>query len=248
MYFLNENNLSEIKIILENFGFNLFGNVKISDFESFSNSNSKISSFYPDCETIILFGSGGKNFWNKIKDFKTLPEGTFLELSENPIDDYTEYCASQLKKKFPNIIEKYLFPFKNEEIFINYQQLAVFSGLGHFSPYLKLVLHPEYGSWISLRGVLLSKYSFRSSTPLSSRVPCLECPKPCFSACPAETISFDGIDIIKCFEYRNQGKNCLCHCYSRKECIIGKEHIYSDEEGFHRSKSSLKMMRKFYLS
>ncbi len=239
-------NLKKIKEILYSSGFNLFG---LSSLESYDNNvlaNQKILKFYPSQKTIVLFGSGGKYFWDVFKKFQETKEGKLFKNLKDPIDSYTEYCLSKLKIMFPETIQECLYPFKAEKLFIDYQKLAVCTGLGHYSPYIKLVLHPDFGPWISLRGLFLTKEILELTGPLTTPVPCLTCYKPCLRACPVKAVTETNYDFYQCAIYRNLETDCLSSCHVREVCIIGPEHAYSTEEGLHRNKSSMETLRMYY--
>jgi hypothetical protein len=235
---------NELKGSLLEAGFNLFGITPVSDYNRLVAEKNRISSPLP-FKNLVIFGSGGKYFWEIFRKFLESPPGAFLNSSEDPIDNYTEMVANQLLSQYPELTDC-LFPFKRQEIFIDYQKLAVCSGLGHLSPYIKLVLHPQFGSWISLRGVFLTGSDLQASGPLQTPVPCSDCSKPCLSVCPVNAVSTETFDFTVCAAYRDQETDCLSHCHVRKACIIGPEHAYSSEEGLHRNRASLKSIRSYF--
>lgn len=236
----------ELKASLYMKGFNLFGLCSIESYNQSVTEKNMIPPVFSSCKNIIIFGSGGKYFWELFKKFLESPEGGFLRNMDDPIDTYTELILEHLKIEYPELIREHIYPFKKSDLIIDFQKLAVCAGLGHFSPYIKLVLHPSYGPWVSLRGAFLTGAELESTGPLLTSVPCTSCLKPCLQACPVKAVTEKNFDFTICSNYRDLEKDCLSHCHVRTACILGPEHAYSYEEGLHRNKSSLKTIRNYY--
>lgn len=220
-------------------GFNLFGSCKISDYNNLVDDKYQIKN--DSYKNIILIGSGGRYFWDILQ--KYISENNFI--SPDPIDDYTLYALESIQKKYSKFIGDCFYPFKNESLLINFQKLALCTNIGFFSPYLKLILNLEYGSYISLRAAFLTNYSFKRDDGIK-KIFCETCDKPCLNVCPVQAVNINNFDLKKCAEYRLEEKDCSNFCHVRRSCILGQEHIYSSQEGFHRSKSSLKIIKEYY--
>jgi ferredoxin len=236
----------QLKDFLLQSGFNLSGICNIRSYNQSVPENYKIPATFPETGSIIIFGSGGKYFWEIFKNFQESPQGIFLKNNSDPIDQYSEFIAERIREKFPDLNGKYIFPFKKTDLLIDFQKLAVCAGLGHFSPIIKLVLHPVYGSWVSLRGTIITKQEYKPTGPLLTPVPCTDCSRPCLGACPVQAVTSEKFDFHICATYRNQETDCQSHCHVRRACIIGPEHAYTNEEGLHRNKSSLETIRAYY--
>lgn len=90
---------------------------------------------------------------------------------------------------------------------VGHKTIAVEAGLGHMG-LNRLVLHPEYGSCISLNSLLIDAEVDDYDHPLE-KSPCIEC-KLCAAICPTGAISID-----KPFD----PMACMTHCY--RENMIG---------------------------
>lgn len=135
---------------------------------------------------------------------------------------------------------------------INFTQLAEMAGFGTVSPVIGLLLHPDYGPWVSLRAALL--LVGEPFGPLSDRslgdafAPCNDCSKPCVHACPAGVHDgLGGTDLRACASHRHVG-NCDGGCDVRRACPVGAQHRYdANEESFRHAYSLYAMRRHFGL-
>ena len=106
--------------------------------------------------------------------------------------------------------------------------LAETAGLGIVSPVSGMLLHPQFGPWLRVRGVLLVDGHPFGEIPDASIAesfrPCCTCDRPCVAACPPKVHEFGGhADRKRCAEHRHQG-GCSTGCCSRLACPIGAEH------------------------
>ncbi len=76
---------------------------------------------------------------------------------------------------------------------ISHKSLCVACGLGHIGR-SGLVVHPRFGSQVRYASVL-TDLDFPTDGPSTGK--CGECRK-CISACPAQAISDDGVDLARC--------------------------------------------------
>lgn len=105
--------------------------------------------------------------------------------------------------------------------------LARHAGLGAPSR-LGLLLHREYGPWLSLRALVLTERPLPESLPGEDFSPCEGCSAPCTEACPVDAPQAlpAGFDIDLCAGSRALGGACRLHCAARRACIFGPEHAY----------------------
>jgi epoxyqueuosine reductase QueG len=100
------------------------------------------------------------------------------------------------------------------------------AGLGAASR-LGLLLHPEFGPWMSLRAVVLTPLELPESGPLTDFDPCGGCAAPCASACRGSAIADDRFDVARCAATRLREAGCRSRCDARRACVIGPEHGYA---------------------
>jgi len=114
--------------------------------------------------------------------------------------------------------------------FVDLIGLARRAGLGAESR-LGLLLHPEYGPWLSLRALVLTDRSLPGPRAASDFSPCHGCAAPCAEACPAGAPGSlpPGFDIDACGAQRARAGPCQLRCAARRACVFGREHAYDFE-------------------
>jgi hypothetical protein len=211
----------------------------------------------PWARSAILFASGGRALWEALPAGKGAggdapdlagqrggdrPPGAGRD-SRHPIDDHTRATLvpepAALAAAFPGARSKLIFPFEEPTPRVSFLRLAEEAGLGTTDTVLGLLLHPEFGPWVSLRACLLTDVDLPADRRLRSFRPCEGCARPCLEACPARVLNFYGWDHSACFAYRRRGPNCLDGCGPRIACPVGASHRYGADEMRHRQLAAL---------
>jgi hypothetical protein len=155
--------------------------------------------------TAIVVASGGRALWDA---FARAPE---FSASADPLDAYTtrvvEAAASLLSDG-----ARALFAFERRGgAYADFVELGRLAGLGAPSR-LRLLLHPVYGPWLSLRAIVLARTDWDAGREaLPAFDPCRECPAPCERAGPDPTAR-------------------------RLACVVGPEHAYSEAALAHHAR------------
>lgn len=228
-------------------GFNLTVKIRAEDFNSTA-AGKKSGEFLEGARSIIVTGFGGRGFWETFNRFLARnPE--FIAEHENPVDDYTRRVFRDLEiilgtsggGKYRTV-----FPFGKDALDLDFVKLGLLGGVGVPS-LLGILLNPVYGSWISLRGALLTELEFKTyDEPMIDFSPCPSCDKPCISACPAHTISENGWDWEACMKHRLSTYVCSEKCASRLSCPYGQEHSYTPDQIIHHHKFVLKSVKEYF--
>lgn len=228
-------------------GFNLVRKIKAEVYDQLAQHNRRISNIIPDASSLILVGFAGKEFWETLKNFlQEYP--SFKNAKDHWIDEYTILCFDHARRILDDHESKYslVFPFGHEGAVLDFTKLGELGGVGVKS-LLGILINPEYGSWISLRGAILTDMEFMDyDKPLSWFDPCPSCSKPCISACPAGTISENGWDYNACMKFRIGEDTCKSNCASRRACPYGNEHQYSEEQLSYHHKFVLESTKKHF--
>ncbi|MEQ9618632.1 MAG: hypothetical protein RIG61_05625 [Deltaproteobacteria bacterium] len=238
----------EIKEYLSGSGFNLVVKIQSSEYDKISSPKKESGLLLKGAKSIILAGFGGSYFWGTFRSF--LEENPdFREKHEDLIDNYTvlqfEHVSRMLSRE-KNLDFKTVFPFGSEALDLDFVKLGKLGGIGVPS-LLGMLLHPEYGTWISLRGAILTNMEFGCyDTELSSFDPCPSCPKPCITACPARTISQNGWDWEACMRFRLDTDVCSANCASRLACPYGDKQRYTDEQILYHHGFVIKSVKRYY--
>ncbi|MEW6143748.1 MAG: hypothetical protein AB1598_01905 [Thermodesulfobacteriota bacterium] len=228
-------------------GFNLTVKIRASDYEQAARKK-KPGELVPGARSIVLTGFAGRTFWETFSRFLTKNPG-FKEKHENLIDDYTRLIFGKITAVLEDsggVPYKTVFPFGEGALDLDFVRLGILGGVGVPS-LLGILLHPEYGTWISLRGAIITTIEFETyDEPLGGFDPCPSCWKPCITACPAHTISDRGWDWEACMRYRLGADTCSAKCASRLACPYGKEHTYREEQIAHHHEFVLKSAREYF--
>lgn len=230
-------------------GFNLFGFVDGPHFDAGQPAGRRTRDFQPGCATVFLFGSGGPRCWQHL-----LERGVDMAApapDHHPIDSYCAAACEQLISwmQTQGIRAQAVHP--NDDPALNFMQLAEMAGWGTISPVLGILLHPDYGPWVSIRAAVLIEDAPFGAVEAEEQLPfqpCLRCDQPCVRACPVGV--YDGLGAARlevCAQHRHEG-HCGSGCDARRACPVGVVHRYGvDEEGFRHAYSLFAMRRHFGL-
>jgi epoxyqueuosine reductase len=186
--------------------------------------------------TVLVVASGGRAFWER------LPAD--LRGREHPIDEAGARAIGAALGQLPGPARVLVPPDTDR---FDLRRLAEAAGLGVISPHLQLLLHPTYGPWVSVRGLVAVDVELPASAPLTWD-PCGPCARPCLDACPSGAYSrAASFDVARCADHRllelAPARPCADRCHARDACVVGREHAYGDVEMRHRHRAGLPMLR-----
>lgn len=234
-----------IKGLFNRWGFNITRKVKTSDYSNNLKTTRALYDFPRNGRSIILAGFAGSGFWDILRAFLK-NETEFAQSRIDWIDDYTRIIFRSAEEILERSRVSYevIFPFGARALSLDFMELGRIAGVGVDS-LLGILLNPEYGPWISLRGAIITDLEFSNyDNPLKNFDPCPPCPKPCITACPAKTISDGGWAWEACIDYRLSTDTCTINCASRRACPYGKEHQYTEEQLVHHHKFVLSSVKQ----
>jgi len=228
-------------------GFNLTLAVNPLEYDNGPGITRKVESLFPETNSVILVGFGGKSFWEIFQGY--LKRNAEFKINNiDLIDNYSVLKfneASKILDKY-RISHKFVYPFGEKALDLNFLRLGELAGAGVPS-LLGILLHPVYGPWVSLRGAILANLKLEEySSPISDFAPCPSCDKPCIRACPARTVSVSGWDWEACMRFGLSDTTCAASCASRRACPWGKDQQYSDEQLEYHHKFVLKSARDYF--
>ncbi|MEM9734633.1 MAG: ferredoxin [Pseudomonadota bacterium] len=177
----------------------------------------------------LLIGNIGSSLWPA---FSTSPERA--DGQADPLDRWTVAQLAPLADRLGATMRypfgRPLWPFQD------YAKRA--TGMDN-SP-LGLLIHPQYGLWTALRGLMVFKGDFDVPVHHVPWHPCDHCvEKPCLTACPVSAFSSEGYDYVSCRTHvaSNAGTTCLnSGCLARQACPVGDGFAYDeDHQAFHMS-------------
>lgn len=243
--------LHEIRELGDRVGFNLIGLVDAAKFDAARPPGSRLGERLERCGTAIVVAAGGRRFWDLRWNGAPPPRP---RRGFHPLDDtsheWAESVAAMLAAR--GIEAKVAMP--GSDPGLPFAMLGELAGIGTVSPVTGLLLHPEFGPWVSLRAALLiegTPLGVPPVEPLAEFQPCIDCERPCVSACPSAAVARGqaagpaggGIDARACADHRHGG-GCAESCAVRQACPIGQTHRYGPAEEAFRHAYSLGMMRR----
>lgn len=242
--------LSEVRDRARSLGYDLVGVVGAAAFDAAQPSGRRAREAFPECGNVLVMGSGGPRFWERMVAADGEPG--VPRPWRHPIHAYTRRTAGELAAwlRERGVESRIVHPGDRRPL--NFVQLAEMAGLGTISPVIGLLLHPEFGPWVSLRAALLVRGAPFVPADADGQAldfaPCLSCVKPCLRACPAQVYDgLGGVALERCAAHRHAG-GCDDGCDVRRACPVGTEHRYGrTEEAFRHAYSLFSMRRHFGL-
>lgn len=201
-------------------GLNLFGVVDAARFDASQPKDQRLASRWPRCGTVVLLGTGGKDFWQhfaaacaQAAATKTLPVP----------QQFAGQCVREIAAQFAarrlpvQVVEP-------DRCCASFGRLAEAAGFGTVSPVTGQILHPVFGPWVTLRAALLFEGQPFGAIPDGSITdgfqPCCSCRQPCLQPCPGAGTAQDCRAAAGCGPGPAGGVGSTCRC----SCPIGKEH------------------------
>ncbi|MCO5166998.1 MAG: hypothetical protein M9894_11595 [Planctomycetes bacterium] len=186
---------------------------------------------------LVVVASGGRGFWERLERRPG---------EEHPIDRAGQEAIAAALPRLPG---GRLLPLDVRDRF-DLRRLGALAGLGVVSPHLLLLLHPTFGPWVSIRGLVAVPDALPTTGPLAYD-PCGPCPRPCLDACPVGAYSRAApFDARRCGAHRLASDApspppapCADRCRARDACVVGGEHRYGDAEMRHRHRAGLPLLR-----
>jgi epoxyqueuosine reductase len=190
--------------------------------------------------SVLVVASGGRAFWERLQTDPALAD---LRGLPHPIDETGQRLIGAALATLPAGARLLA---QKEADTLDLRRLAALAGVGWVSPVLELLLHPEYGPWLSIRGVVTLPVRLQP-TVLRPWDPCGPCAKPCLDACPVGAYGpGHAFDVERCAVYRladEPSGPCASRCASRDACVVGPQHRYGDAEMRHRHRAGLPMIQ-----
>ncbi len=217
-----------IAAIVRSFGLNLVGIAAVSDYDASVPAAYRLGTKNPRTTSAIVLGHGGGGFWTAYqRHVAAHPEDAG---GPDPLDDFTErLMRTEIVPRLRAIgIEGHVrFPFGADEPRVSFVHLAEAAELGRRS-ILGVLIHPEFGPWIALRGAILIEDALTAPRPAAGFDPCGSCTdRPCIAACPAAAVDGDGWNARRCIDHRVQHpSHCPSQCDARVACVYGRAHVY----------------------
>ena len=223
-------------------GFNTWGVLSARDYDAIVPAPWRSPVLLPGARSAVVLACGGPAFGAA---FGASPEAH--DARPDPVDRFTERIVNQTIARAASphfaaptydhaLSDRALYYWERQDgHFADFVALGRACGLGWPSR-LGVLIHPDYGPWISLRAVVLTRAALAATPPLPDPSPCEACPGPCASACPGGALRRQDFDVAACGRTTLSLETCRVRCDARRACVMGREHAYSAEtEALFRS-------------
>jgi hypothetical protein len=188
----------------------------------------------PGARSALVVASGGRALFDA---FSVAPEAS---LPSDPLDAYTRRVVGAAAARLGGGARA-LFAFEQRGgVYADFVALGQAAGLGAPSR-LGLLLHPEFGPWMSIRALLLTEREVVETRPAPGFDPCGSCAAPCVRACRGAAVPTSGFrfDIAACGATRASEPGCRLRCDARRSCVIAPDQAYRPEAEAHHMRASL---------
>jgi hypothetical protein len=197
---------------------------------------------------VIVIGNGGAGFWSAYRTH--LARHPQHATRAHPLDDFTAWVMETVAvpvAEDQGLGPSLRLPFRETTPPLSFVHLAEAAGLGRRS-LLGVLVHPEYGPWMALRGALLVSAAPPAARPAAGFDPCAHCiERPCLAACPGTAVHHpSGWDVPRCIDFRvaaGDGNPCLDRCHARVACVYGRRHRYPDDALAYHQQRAFAVMR-----
>jgi hypothetical protein len=226
-----DDSFAPVRSVLVEAGLNLFGVLSIARYDALVPVSWRAAAERPGARSAVLVGAAGRAL------FTALGRAPEAGLAHDPLDHYTRRVVEATVEPLAG---RAMFAFERRgERYADFVALGRAAGLGAPSR-LGLLLHPEFGPWMSLRALMLLPLELPETPLLDAFEPCHGCSAPCSEACPGAAVSAAGFDIGRCAETRRRVPGCGLKCDARHSCVLGREHRYEDiAEAHHMRHAAL---------
>jgi epoxyqueuosine reductase len=215
--------------VLRPFGLNLLGAAEARAYDALVPPAYRLVGASDARASVIVIGNGGGAFWAAYETHAARHRGWAARA--HPLDDFTLRIMEEHLLPLADrlgVPASLRVPFRPSVPPLSFVHLAEAAGLGRRSV-LGVLIHPEFGPWIALRGALLVDGAVRAPHPASGFDPCPSClARPCVAACPGHAVAYpDGWDVPRCIDYRlAEAGACADRCHARIACVYGRAHRY----------------------
>jgi hypothetical protein len=229
--------LERVAALVRPYGLNLVGAADVAAYDALVPASHRLGLAPGARRTAIVVGHGGGGFWEAYRaHVRRHPEHERLP---DPIDAFTaRIMEEQVLPRVPDAT--LVLPFRPASPRVSFVHLAEAAGLGRRG-LVGVLIHPEFGPWIALRGALFVAEPVVAPRPAAGFDPCPACvDRPCVAACPGAAVSAAaGWDVPRCIDHRiAHAADCRDACGARVACVYGRAHRYPpDALAYHQGRA-----------
>jgi epoxyqueuosine reductase QueG len=209
---------------------NLVGATSVAAYDARVASGRPLADRAGDARGIVVVANGGADLWHAFRAAMPADHG-----EHDPLDRFTRAAVEDAARDVAGA--HCHFPFDPFPAALDFRALGELAELGRPS-LVGVLVHPEFGPWISLRAAILVPDEVVAPRPADGFDPCPTCvERPCIAACPVGAVGPGGWDVPRCVAHRLAAEaNCAAGCTSRLDCVYGRNHRHPpDALAFHQA-------------
>ncbi len=219
-------------------GLGVAGVVPIALWEALAPPPFSRNALLPAARSAVVLGSGGRSLFEA---FRRAPEHG---AAGHPLDAYTERVVAEAARALEAVgigaAAVHAHETRDGQL-VDFVALARASGLGWPSR-LGILLHPEYGPWMSLRSALLTTQELAPTPRQAGEGPCHGCPAPCATGCRGDAVAGAAFSVPRCVSVRRSDPGCALRCDARHACVVGPQHAYAAEAEAHHMRHAAQVL------
>ena len=226
-------------------GFNAFGVLTAERYDVLVPAAWRCEALLPRAVSALVLATGGPACFGAFERARASGDPRFESGASDPLDAFVRERLGQAAAQWSaaGFETRCLAPGERRgepPAFADFVALGRACGLGTPSR-LGLLLHPQFGPWMAIRGLMLATRPLSPSSPIEGGGPCQGCPAPCTAACPVAAPGASGFDALRCRSEQSRGGACRSRCAARHACIVGQEHAYSADAEAHHMLAALEL-------
>ena len=187
--------------------------------------------------TVAVIGNAGPALWRAFAAARTAADPDTIE--RDPLDRWTRRVLDPIALEFGADV---LYPFGGPP-WHPFQRWAKRTGTLFQSP-IGMLIHPDHGLWVALRGAFAFAEDLADAPPASATAsPCATCAdRPCLSTCPVGAFAGASVetpryDVTGCQDHLATVAGADCRelgCRARRACPVARAAVWPPAQAaFH---------------
>lgn len=240
-----ETPIAELSEGLRQSGFNAFGVLARDCYDALVPRAWQAGSLLPGARAVLVLATGGPAFFRAFERARAAGDPRFQPGARDPLDAFASDRLAEAAQLWSREgFETRAFCHGERRgtppAYADFVALGRACGLGTPSR-LGLLLHPEFGPWMAIRGLLVTTRPLPASAAIAGPGPCHGCPAPCTAVCPVAAPGVSGFDALRCRRERGRSGDCRTRCGARHACIVGQEYAYAADAEAHHMLAALEL-------
>jgi epoxyqueuosine reductase QueG len=217
--------------LLDAAGLNLRGVASIARYDACVPAAWRAEHCLPAARSAVVVAAGGRRLFSAFRTARA----TGARVGNGELDAHVRAVVARAAEC---IAGRDLYAWERRGgAFADFVALGRTVGLGAPSR-LGLLLHPQYGPWMSIRAVVLTPLVLSPDAPQAGFDPCHGCAAPCADVCPGGALAGARFDVAACGATRRREPACALACAARRACVLGRNDQYTAAAEAHHMRAA----------